>query len=361
MSIIEKALEKSAEQQPKLQPTNGEHIGENPESVAEGDGSVETEVKAEFYGPDVNLVPPESDVNEKDSTLVMEPEQELQSGIDSESFESRSTLDGEAECFIPKVDSLEKTQSEIKSDGRYVSLNLDLLRSKGMLLPEGGPVQLAEEFRQIKRPLLMNAFPEEANGIEKSNLVLVTSSVPGEGKTFTAINLAMSIATEREKTVLLVDADVAKPSISNVLGLKTELGLIDMLEDPSIQFSDVMIRTDVPKFSILPSGSLHRHSTELLASDKMRNLTNEMSKRYSDRIIIFDSPPLMAATQGGVLADLVGQIVMVIESDSTPQYIVKEAIGKLANCEVVGCVLNKTKKGMGLNYYAYGNYGLSSD
>lgn len=318
MSIIEKALEKSAAEKPKVQPEATDIGGDDHAPAIETENFVES-VAPEFYGPISERI---------------------------------------AKSFIAKADRVAESHGSTSNTDSRISLDMDFLRSQGMLLPEGGPTQLAEEYRQIKRPLLMNAFPEGDNGIERSNLVLVTSSVPGEGKTFTAVNLAMSIATEREKTVLLVDADVAKPSVSRVLGIKAEKGLIDMLEDPSIQFSEVLIRTDVPKFSILPAGRLHRHSTELLASDRMRQLTKEMSERYSDRIIIFDSPPLMAATQGSVLADLVGQVVMVVESDSTPQYIVKEAIRKLSNCEVVGCVLNKTKKGLGLNYYAYGNYGM---
>lgn len=274
-------------------------------------------------------------------------------------LETYATASDEA---IEKVThALDDTFEEVPSFRENVSktckIDIDSLRVKGMLLPEGGPKQLAEEYRQIKRPLLMNAFPEGENGIKRSNLILVTSTLPGEGKTFTAINLAISIASEREKTVLLVDADLAKPSIASFLGIDAETGLTDMLEDPSVRFSDVLIRTDIPKFTLLPSGRHHEYSTELLASDAMRRLTDEMSRRYADRVVIFDSPPLMAATQGGVLADLVGQVVMVIESEVTPQYIVKEAVAKLNNCEVVGCILNKTQKGIGLNYYAYGNYG----
>ncbi|MCI0733293.1 MAG: XrtA-associated tyrosine autokinase [Methylococcaceae bacterium] len=272
--------------------------------------------------------------------------------------ETYATASEEAiENVLHKTHTLEEISGFRDNVSKTCKINSELLRAKGMLLPESGPKQMVEEYRQIKRPLLMNAFPEGENGIKRSNLILVTSSLPGEGKTFTAINLAISIASEREKTVLLVDADVAKPSISKFLGIESEKGLTDMLEDPSVRFSDVLIRTDIPKFTLLPAGRQHEYSTELLASDAMRRLTDEMSRRYADRIVIFDSPPLMAATQGGVLADLVGQVIMVIESEVTPQYMVREAIGKLSKCEVVGCVLNKTKMGIGLNYYAYGNYG----
>lgn len=235
------------------------------------------------------------------------------------------------------------------------------LREKGMLGPEMAYSQIAEEYRLIKRPLLMNAFPDGDNGLSRANLILVTSSVPSEGKTFTAVNLALSIAMERDKTVLLIDADVAKPSIAELLGIPAKIGLTDLLQDKSIRFSDVLIKTDIPNLTLLPAGKLDRHSTELLASDAMKRLANELSARYPDRVVIFDSPPLLAASQGSVLATLVGQVVLVIESESTPQYIVQEAISKLESCEVIGCVLNKTKKGFGFRYYGYGyGYGYGS-
>ncbi|MGH8551202.1 MAG: XrtA-associated tyrosine autokinase [Methylococcales bacterium] len=314
MSIIEKALEKRVALKPDSRPGT-----------------------TDFY----------------DNDPISQYESGYKPGPETYATASQDTI----EKVIHKTDSLEELSGFRENVSKTCTIELELLRSKGMLLPEGGPKQLAEEYRQIKRPLLMNAFPDGENGIKRSNLILVTSSLPGEGKTFTAINLAISIASEREKTVLLVDADLAKPSISKLLGIQAGKGLTDMLVDPSIRFSDVLIRTDIPKFTLLPAGRQHEHSTELLASDAMRRLTDEMSQRYADRVVIFDSPPLMAATQGGVLADLVGQVVMVIESEVTPQYIVKEAIGKLSNCDVVGCILNKSKKGIGLNYYAYGNYG----
>lgn len=238
-----------------------------------------------------------------------------------------------------------------------VEVNFRLLEEKGMLLPDVAQSQISEEYRIIKRPLVVNAFGEGSHGINNSNLILVTSSLPGEGKTFTAVNLALSIATERDKTVLLVDADVEKPTItSQIFNIHGREGLTNLLLDSDLSFSDVLLRTSIPNLSILPAGKRHKHSTELLASEKMVEMTAEMSRRYSDRIIIFDSPPLMVATQASVLAAHVGQVVLVIETERTPQFIVKEAVSKLAACDVVACVLNKTKKGFGLNYYAYYGY-----
>ncbi|MFM8330757.1 MAG: XrtA-associated tyrosine autokinase [Candidatus Methylumidiphilus sp.] len=260
------------------------------------------------------------------------------------------------EAFASAPAPPEKTRNFLTIDWAAMQVN-------GMLTPEMARSQMAEEYRLIKRPLLMNAFPDGDNGIEHANLILVTSSVPGEGKTFTAANLALSIAMERDKWVLLVDADVAKPSISKLLGIRPQAGLIDLLIGSGLKLSDTLVKTDIPNFSILPAGTLHQYSTELLASDAMKRLAKELSARYPDRIVIFDSPPLLAATQAPVLANLVGQVVLVVESEVTPQYIVRESVSKLENCKVVGCVLNKTKKGFGFTYYGlgygygYGYYG----
>ena len=188
----------------------------------------------------------------------------------------------------------------------------------------------------------------------------MTSALAGEGKTFTSINLAMSIAMEMDKTVLLIDADVAKPDVTARLGIEAEKGLIDVLLDDGLTLPDVLLRTDIPKLTLLPSGSRHVHSTELLASERMRQLTLELSTRYSDRIVIFDSPPLLLTSEARVLAGLMGQIVLVTEESKTPQHAVKEAVGMLDANEIVGIVMNKGahRKDVdgygGYGYYPYG-------
>jgi exopolysaccharide/PEP-CTERM locus tyrosine autokinase len=251
-------------------------------------------------------------------------------------------------------------QGEAGRRSQQIKVDVEKLLEQGMLSPDAAHGQLVEEYRLIKRPLLVNAFGENRNRIGNANLILVTSSLPGEGKTFTAINLALSIAAERDKTVLLVDADVVKPAISRLFGVSDRAGLIDLLEHQAT-FADVLLRTDVPKLTLLPSGRRHPHATELLASEAMAKLAGDMSRRYPDRVIIFDSPPLLATTQASVLASHVGQVLLVVESESTPQYIVKEAVEMLSGCELVGCVLNKTTQGFGFGYYYYGykyyNYG----
>jgi receptor protein-tyrosine kinase len=184
--------------------------------------------------------------------------------------------------------------------------------------------------------------------------VLVTSALAGEGKTFCAINLAISIALEMDYSVLLVDADVAKPSIPEALGLEAEKGLMDLLLDRRIDLMEVLCKTDIGKLTLLPGGTAHQHATELLASGAMRELLREMAERYHDRIIVFDSPPLLAASEAGVLASQMGQIVMVVEAGKTTEAALKNALSRIDSSKVAGVLLNKGE-GPGLEYL-YGGY-----
>ena len=230
-----------------------------------------------------------------------------------------------------------------RANPRMVELDLDKMRQMGMVTAAGGRTSLLEEFRIIKRPLLKRAFGERAKGEMPPNLIMITSSVPGEGKTYCAINLAMSIAMELDHTVLLVDADVARPSILRTLGLPAQRGLMDILVDDKLDLSDVLLRTNVDTLSILPAGTSTAHSTELLASSTMSNLVTEIANRYPDRVVIFDSPPLLLTSESRVLAGHMGQIVVVVEAQTTTQHAVKEALHKLEGFNNVNLIYNKTR------------------
>ena len=238
-----------------------------------------------------------------------------------------------------------------------VTIDWERLATEGYLSTLQGNSGLAEQYRMIKRPLLTNAFSNASEGIVRSNLILVTSSVPAEGKTFTAINLATSIDNERDKNVLLIDADVAKPTLAKRLGITESPGLIEYLEDDSLEFSDISLSTDIPNLQIIPAGKRHTFSTELLSSDRMLDFVAQLSERYADRIVIFDSPPLLAATEAEVLASLVGQVILVVSAETTMQNTVKESMKKLENCDVVLGLLNKAKHENAMSYYGYGGYG----
>lgn len=243
------------------------------------------------------------------------------------------------------------------SSSRYVELDLARLDSIGLVVPSAPRSQIAEEFRVIKRPILANAHGKGAAPVDNGNLIMVTSSVPGEGKSFNSINLAMSIAMELDNRVLLVDADVARPSVLNLLGLPPAKGLMDVLLDDSVNLPDVLLRTNVEKLTLLPAGMPHKNATELLASGAMRSLLVELAHRYPDRIIIFDSPPLMVTTEAPVLAQSMGQIVVVVEAGRTTHTMLKQALAKVQSCPVKMVILNKARYARTDGYYGYYGYG----
>ncbi len=236
---------------------------------------------------------------------------------------------------------------------RRVDISADRLAANNMVTADGGRNPVAEEFRAIKRPLIDNAFAQDGRAVNRSNLIMVTSALPGEGKTFTAINLAISIAMELDHTVLLIDADVARPSVLRTLGLKAEAGLMDVLLDAKLDVADVLLKTNIDTLSILPAGKSTRHATELLASQTMSSLLDEIASRYPDRIVIFDSPPLLLTSEARVLASQMGQIVVVVEAETTTMHAVKSALSQIEGCSNVNLVYNKAKSFPGQEDYGY--------
>jgi exopolysaccharide/PEP-CTERM locus tyrosine autokinase len=235
---------------------------------------------------------------------------------------------------------------------QHVTLDLDMLSASGIVTPNAPRSFLADQFRLIKRPLIANIKGKDASALKHGNLIMVTSSLAGEGKSFSSVNLAMSIAMELDNTVMLVDADVARPSVLRMLGLPPGPGLLDLLEGKTDMHS-VLLKTNIDKLTILPSGTPHPKATELLASDAMRALLDDMAQRYPDRIIIFDSPPLLLTTESRVLATQMGQVVMVVQADKTLQSDVQHALSTIKNCSHINLVLNKTR-GMAAGGYGYG-------
>lgn len=242
-----------------------------------------------------------------------------------------------------------------QSDRRSREVTLDLLRMQraGLLVPGQPRSQLEEEFRIIKRPLLENVRHEGPMRPNRANLIMVTSAVAGEGKTQTSLNLAISIAMELDHTVLLVEADVLRPSALARVGVQASHGLLDLLETPQTQLPDVLLRTNIPKLTLLPAGTASSRSTELLASDAMDHLLSELASKYTDRIIIFDTPPLLSTTESRVLASHMGQVVLVTEASSTPVSLVKQAYATVENHPLVLGLLNKYRGPKGSTAYGY--------
>ena len=246
--------------------------------------------------------------------------------------------------------------------GRSKSVEIDLaaLAAAGYITPEAQRSQIADEFRVLKRPIITNAQGDAGSTVERGNRVMVTSALPSEGKSFVALNLALSIASEVDSTVLLVDADVANPNLLKRMNLPAAKGLLDLLTNDDSDPADVILKTNVEKLSLLPAGTAHRRATEMLASTAMAELVKQMSMRYPDRILVFDSPPLLATTEARVLASHMGQIIMVVEADVTSQGAAQKALETIESCPVVLMVLNKALRTDVGGYYGYGFYGATT-
>jgi protein-tyrosine kinase len=233
---------------------------------------------------------------------------------------------------------------------RTVHLDLARLARAGYLTPLAPRSLVADQFRVVKRPLIGNAVGKQARDVVRGNLIMVTSAMPGEGKTFTAINLALSLATELDTTVLLVDADVTRPSIMDVLGQPRSAGLMDLLQSSSVRLGDTLLRTNIDKLTLLPSGTPQARATEMLASEAMAELLQEMASRYANRIIVFDSPPLLLATESRVLATHMGQVVVVVQAEETRQSDVHAALATIDSCPLRLLLLNQARNAAATGY-----------
>jgi protein-tyrosine kinase len=243
----------------------------------------------------------------------------------------------------------------LKTFSQRVNLDLENLQGQGFIDPQNVNSLLGNTFRMIKRPLLNNVMGKGATVLDNANLIMVTSSLSGEGKTFSAINLAISIAMERDKQVLLIDADVNKPSHHDVFGFESEFGLTDYLRGKVTDMSRVLYKSNIPSLTLMPSGTRTSHATELLASDAMDSFVKEISNKYHNRIIIFDSPPLLLPTEASVLASHMGQVIVVVQAEKTRHEEVKKSLSMLSN-KIVLLLLNQAHEKTQIGNYGYYKY-----
>ena len=265
--------------------------------------------------------------------------------------DNQAQIDTQDIVKIKEAEHSDKTTNKEK-----IILNGERLNERGFIYSPDSTHHIQEEFRHIKRKLLNNAFGLASKTLHNSNLIMVTSSNPNEGKTYTAINLALSIALEQDKTVLLVDADVLRPSLHRELEFESKKGLLEYLLSEVSSLSDIIYSTNIDNLKLIPAGKPHHLTNELLASERMEKLAKELAERYPDRIVIFDCPPILGVTETPVLSDLVGQAVVVVEESKTKTDDVKRAVSQLNVDMAIGLVMNKTirsKKDV-YGYYGYG-------
>jgi protein-tyrosine kinase len=236
-------------------------------------------------------------------------------------------------------------------------LNIDLqnLRAKGYLPEVEQDRSFAEHYRRIKRPLIEKAVAGTAMG--ESRVIMVASAVPGDGKTFTSINLALSMALERDMSVLLVDSDVAKQHITGIFGLSRQPGLLDALQDDSVDPESLVIPTNIRGLSLLPAGSRAEGTAELLSSNRMRSIAENLCAVNTGRILLLDSPPLLITNEGRALLKIAGQVILVVRASSTPRQAVQAAIRLIDPRQAGGLILNDVTSASSDEYYGYGKYG----
>lgn len=247
------------------------------------------------------------------------------------------------------------------STRRRVAIDRKKLAEHGMLVPGATVTALAEEFRLVKRQLLTTARQIRAAGGEgaddRSRMILVCSAKPNDGKTFCAINLALSLAAEKEVEILLVDADFAKPDVLARLGAPDGPGLLDALSGGVKNVEDCIIDTDVPQLSVLPAGTRSVADTELLASARAHAILDGLAAANPRRIVVFDSPPILAASPASALASHVGQVMLVVRADRTRENELRDAVGLLDGCDHIQLLLNSVSlQPNGRRFGSYGAY-----
>lgn len=222
-------------------------------------------------------------------------------------------------------------------------IDRERLREGGFIVPEAPTGALAEEFRIIKRQLLKGASGDSALAKDKRQMILVASAQPAEGKSFCALNLALSIAAEKDVEVLLVDGDFAKPALPAAVGLDAGKGFIDAIGNSAIDPNDLVVPTDVEGLSLLPAGRQAHNVTELLASARTREVLRALTEGHENRILIFDSTPALLASPASVLASHAGQVMMVVRADRTTEADLRESLSLLSSCDSISLVLNGTR------------------
>jgi protein-tyrosine kinase len=250
-----------------------------------------------------------------------------------------------------------RTSRDLK---RIVEIDYSKLRDEGRMPPEHAAHQTEEEMRRIKWPLLSALAGRSSSPAARNQVVLVTSAEPSEGKSYTALNLALSIVRDREMRVILVDGDVALPGITPTLGLEGAVGLIDVLDDPGMDINDVIYRTTVDGLFFVPAGKWNAHSPELIAGSRMPQVMQDLGDRVGNGLVIFDSPPLLATNEAQAATRYVGHVLMVVRADRTEQRAVLDALALVDKSTPVSTVLNGVEASLLSKYYGHYYYGYGS-
>lgn len=234
-------------------------------------------------------------------------------------------------------------------------IDMAALERAGLFDWSRGRTRISEEFRLAQRQVLRAAFaPSAEAGV--SNLLMVTSARPSEGKSFTALNLAGSVALQGDHHVLLIDSDSKRDSICQALGLADAPGVLDLAANPSLNPNEVILKTEIEYLSILPVGQERGRSSELFASRDMTQLIQRLGRRFSDRLLVLDAAPCLSTSDPAALAPIVGQILFVVEAERTQRDEVEAALDLIQACPLIMLLLNKVQAMSRYTFGAYSNY-----
>lgn len=267
----------------------------------------------------------------------------------------RDAAPAQAASTIERLQERREPQTPSQDDSSIYHVDQRALERVGYLPSDHeGDSQLKDELRRIKRPLLANVNGKNAKAPAHAERIVVTSAGPGEGKTFTALNLAMSLAREPDHEVLLVDGDIPKSSLTRAFGLEERPGLMDVLEDENSSPASVVVRTDIPNLLVVPAGKRHPLTAELFGSQRMQDVLDAYGGRGRRRILLFDSSPLLATSESPVLASYMGQVVVVVAASQTRQQALDAALECMHDSQYVGLILNMSQLPASENYYDHG-------
>lgn len=281
----------------------------------------------------------------------------LQGELQAESRAQDGVQQRHAAPMVERLQERRHVEADSATTAEPWHIDEDRLKHLGMLpIEDDARVRLADELRRIKWPLLDNAAGKGGMEIAHPRRIVVTSAIPGEGKTFTTLNLALSLAREPDFEVLLVDGDVPKADITRALGMAAQPGLMEVLADETRRPGSVIIPTDVPNLSVVPAGKRHPLTAELFGSRRMQYVLDELSGQNRQRLVVFDSPPMLATSESRVLASQMGQVVVVVAAGRTRQQELRVVLENFTESQYVGLVLNMSRRPTGDSYY-YGYYG----
>lgn len=232
-----------------------------------------------------------------------------------------------------------------------VALNIAALEQAGMVVGRKPRTRIAEEFRIIADQVLRTIPAGPAAGT--SNLLMVTSARPGEGKSFTSLNLGASIALHGRRPVLIADIDAKQRSITHELGLQNRPGLLDLAAQPSLKPEDVLVRTAIGKLAFLPIGMPQADACGASGEHAIGTVIEWLARRLPNHTVVLDAPPCLSTSDPSTIAPVVGQIVMVVQAEQTQRSEIEAGLDLIKACPHITLLLNKIRLTTNYTFGAY--------